>query len=58
MENIHLIDEQRIQGQGIALDQLCEIATIMSAVGAANSIDVHAGDTGKTNPFIVWSILI
>lgn len=44
-ENAHVVDERLITKQGIAPSQLCEISAVMSAIGAANAINVRAGET-------------
>ncbi|KAL2018150.1 hypothetical protein VTK56DRAFT_1226 [Thermocarpiscus australiensis] len=45
VENVHVIDEERLARQGIAPPQLGEISSVMSAVGAANSIGIRPGET-------------
>jgi NADPH:quinone reductase-like Zn-dependent oxidoreductase len=50
VENVHVIDEERIARQGIAPAQLGEISSIMSAVGAANSIGIRPGETVMVMP--------
>ncbi len=45
VENVHVIDEERIAAQGLAPARLVEISSVMSAVGAANSIGIQPGET-------------
>ncbi|KAI9661825.1 MAG: hypothetical protein M1821_009064 [Bathelium mastoideum] len=49
-ENVHLINEQRIGQRGVTPTQLGEISSVMSAVGAANAIQVRPGDTVLVMP--------
>jgi threonine dehydrogenase-like Zn-dependent dehydrogenase len=44
-ENVHTIDEASLERNGIAPNQLCELASIMPAMGAANAIGITAGET-------------
>ncbi|ROW12026.1 hypothetical protein VPNG_05281 [Cytospora leucostoma] len=50
VENVHAVDEQLIAQKGIAAEQLCEVSCVMSAIGAANSIQVRAGETVLVMP--------
>jgi len=49
-ENVHIIDEQRIAQLDITIAQLGDISSIMSAIGAANSIGVRPGETVLVMP--------
>ncbi|KAL7625004.1 hypothetical protein AAE478_004218 [Parahypoxylon ruwenzoriense] len=44
-ENVHVVNEQLLAQHYIRPTQLGEIASVMSAIGAANSINVKAGET-------------
>jgi D-arabinose 1-dehydrogenase-like Zn-dependent alcohol dehydrogenase len=44
-ENVHPLDEQSLERNDIEPNQLCELASIIPAMGAANSIDITAGET-------------
>ncbi|KAK3167998.1 hypothetical protein OEA41_004444 [Lepraria neglecta] len=49
-ENVHVVNEQRIAQRGVTPAQLGEISSVMSAVGAANSIHVRPGETVLVMP--------
>ncbi|KAL1881218.1 hypothetical protein Daus18300_001069 [Diaporthe australafricana] len=49
-ENIHSVDQSALAKKGIEVVQLAEISSIMSAVGAANSINIRAGETVLVMP--------
>ena len=44
-ENIHPLDEMSLERNGITPNQLCELASIIPAMGAVNSINIIAGET-------------
>ncbi|CAG8042934.1 unnamed protein product [Penicillium salamii] len=44
VENVHAVDETKVARHG-SLNQLAEIASLMPSMGAANAIDVRAGET-------------
>ncbi len=47
---MHVVNEQRIAQHGIMPAQLGEISSLMSAIGAANSIHVRPGETVVVMP--------
>jgi threonine dehydrogenase-like Zn-dependent dehydrogenase len=49
-ENVHVVSEERIKQRGIKPSQLGEISSVMSAIGAANAINVRAGETVLVMP--------
>ena len=44
-ENIHTLDESRLQAHGIQTNQMAEIASLMPGMAAANAIGIKPGDT-------------
>ncbi|MCJ1386709.1 hypothetical protein MMC17_009835 [Xylographa soralifera] len=44
-ENAHVVDEELMAQRSVTPAQLTEISSVMSAIGAANSIQVRAGET-------------
>lgn len=44
-ENAHVIDEKALAKRNIVLEQLAEVASVAPAMGAANAINIKAGET-------------
>lgn len=44
-ENVHPLDEISLERNGISPNQLCELASIIPAMGATNAIGITAGET-------------
>ncbi|KAI0007093.1 putative isopropanol dehydrogenase [Xylariaceae sp. FL0662B] len=49
-ENVHAVDETAIAQHGVIPVQLGELSTVMSAIGAANCINIRAGETVLVMP--------
>jgi threonine dehydrogenase-like Zn-dependent dehydrogenase len=49
-ENAHVIDERLLAKQNISTQQLAEVASVGPAMGAANAINVKAGETVLVMP--------
>ncbi len=43
-ENVHALDERSLERNGVKSNQLCELASIIPAIGAADAIGIRAGE--------------
>jgi NADPH:quinone reductase-like Zn-dependent oxidoreductase len=53
-ENVHPLDEMSLERNGVAPNQLCELVSIIPAMGAANVIGTTAGETVLVLPATVF----